>query len=67
MKKAIFYNLIIVSLVLLINIIQILVTDLKRLTDYGFGYLIGKIILLVVFLTIIILTRKYIIKKEEST
>jgi hypothetical protein len=65
MKKAIFYISAIGSLTLLINIIQILITDLKRLTDYGFGYLTGKIILFVVFLTVAIITRKYVIKKGD--
>lgn len=66
MKKTIFYISIIVSLIILINIIQILTTELERLTEYGFGYLIGKVVLFVVFSTAAILSRKYVIKKEET-
>jgi len=64
MKKAIFYISIIISVILLINVFKILITDFNRLTEYGFGYLAGKIILTVVFLTIIYLTRKSISNKK---
>jgi len=66
MKKAIFYISTITSLIISINIIQILITDFERLTEYGFGYLIGKVILFVVFLTVVILTKKHVIQKEET-
>jgi len=58
MKKIIFYFSIILSVILLINVIQILVSDFQRLTEYGFGYLIGKIILLLISLFIIYLTKE---------
>jgi hypothetical protein len=57
MKKFIFYLSLIVSIFLLINILQILVTDFNRLTEYGFGYLTGKIVLLLIFLLITYITR----------
>jgi putative copper export protein len=66
MKKTIFYISAIISLILLVNIIQILTNDFERLTKYGFGYLIGKIILFVIFLTLTLLTKKYVMKKEET-
>ncbi|WP_445956777.1 hypothetical protein [Yeosuana sp.] len=66
MKKTTFYISAIISLILLVNIIQILTTDFERLTEYGFGYLIGKIILFIIFLVITFLTKKYLIKKEET-
>jgi len=57
MKKFIFYLSLIVSIFLLLNIIQILVTDFNRLTEYGFGFLTGKIVLLFIFLLITYITR----------
>ena len=66
MKKTIFISSIITSLVLLINILQILITDLEILTDYGYGYLLGKIILFFVFSTIAIVTRNYIVKSKNT-
>jgi hypothetical protein len=65
MKKIIFYVSIIISVILLVNIFQILPNDSERLTEYGFGYLIGKIIIFFIFLTIIFITKKNILKKKE--
>ena len=64
MKKITFYISAIISLIILVNIIQIVTTDFERLTEYGLGYLIGKIILFGIFLTLALLTRKQIRKKE---
>jgi putative copper export protein len=66
MKKIIFYISIIISTILLVNIFQILTNDFERLTEYGFGYLIGKAILFVIFLTLILLTRKSVLNKKET-
>lgn len=49
---------------MLLNIIDIIITDLKRLTEYGYGYLVGKIIIFFAFVGIVFLTRKYKIKSE---
>ncbi|WP_298364231.1 hypothetical protein [uncultured Lutibacter sp.] len=66
MKKSTFYISTIISLVLLVNIINIITNDFERLTEYGYGYLIGKIILFVIFLSLALLTKKYISKKKET-
>ncbi|MFT5435523.1 MAG: hypothetical protein ACI840_000156 [Ulvibacter sp.] len=66
MKKIIFYTSTIISIILLVNIIQILTNDFERLTEYGFGYLLGKIILFVIFLTLLLLTKKSILKKKGT-
>lgn len=58
MKKIIFYLSLGIAIITLINIINILTTDLKRLTEYGYGYLVGKIILFLVLVGIVILIRK---------
>lgn len=58
MKKVIFYIALVFSIILLINIAKILITDFDRLTEYGYGYLAGKIILLLVFGSIIFLTKR---------
>jgi hypothetical protein len=63
MKKILFYISIAITIIILINIINILVTDFNRLTEYGYGYLVGKVILLLIFGTILLLTRKH---KTES-
>ena len=58
MKKIIFYLSLGIAIITLINIINILTTDLKRLTEYGYGYLVGKIIVFLVLVGIVILIRK---------
>lgn len=66
MKKVLFYVSLGISIILLINILDILITDLNRLTEYGYGFLIGKIILFLIFGTIMLLTRKLkIVSKKE--
>ncbi|WP_108170721.1 hypothetical protein [Christiangramia gaetbulicola] len=60
MKKSFFYISLFLSLILGYHIIKILIVDLERLTDYGFGYLTGKVILLMILLTVIFFTRKSI-------
>ena len=49
MKKAIFYVLILMFLYLCFIVGNILTYDLKNLNEYGKGYLIGKMILLIAF------------------
>ncbi|TLP79211.1 hypothetical protein [Maribacter sp. ACAM166] len=66
MKKIFFYISAILSLILIVNIIQIVTTDFERLTEYGFGYLIGKIILFGIFLSLTLLTKKHIREKEVT-
>ncbi len=59
MKKIIFYIALIISILLLVNIANILISDLNRLTQYGYGFLSGKILLFVFFGIITFFTRKY--------
>lgn len=66
MKKTTFYISAIISLLLLVNIMQILTNDFERLTEYGFGYLIGNTILFIIFLVLTFLTKKYIMKKVKT-
>ena len=58
MKNTMFYISIIISIILLVNVIKILIVDFDRLTEYGFGFLAGKVILLLIFLSIVFITRK---------
>ena len=66
MKKAFFYIALVVSIILLINILKILITDFSRLTEYGFGYLVGKVILFVIFASIMFMTRKHKTTSEKG-
>lgn len=66
MKKILFYISLILSLFLLINILKIVISDLNRLTEYGYGYLFGKIILFLVFVTITILTKSAVISSKKT-
>lgn len=45
------------------NIFKILFVDLQNLTNYGFGYLTGKIIMFLLLLAIALLTRKSVFPK----
>ncbi len=66
MRKIVFYISLGGSILLLINIIKILTTDLDRLTEYGYGYLAGKVILIVIFIILMFTTRKYKIKNKSE-
>lgn len=48
MKKIVFGLTSILSITLLVKIVRILVNDYSRLTEYGFGYLTGLVILFLV-------------------
>ncbi|MEP2240461.1 MAG: hypothetical protein ABJI22_18990 [Maribacter sp.] len=65
MKKIIFYIAAIIAFFMLINIASILISDFSRLTDYGFGYLAGKVILFLVFTAVAIFLRKEVIRPKE--
>jgi hypothetical protein len=66
MKKTIFYISIIISIILLVNIAKIFINDFDRLTEYGFGYLSGKIILFILLVLISYFTRKAIYTKKAE-
>jgi hypothetical protein len=66
MKKLLFYISLVLSILLLFNIIAILATDFNRLTEYGYGYLVGKIILFLLFGVIVVVTRKYRTKPKQT-
>ncbi len=57
MRKITFITSLIVSALLLLNIFNFMLTDLSKLTEYDYGYLIGKIIILIIFIVIAFLTR----------
>ncbi len=57
MKKAIHYIAIIASLVFLYNIIQILSLGVSKLSEFGYGALVGKTILFLISLLIVFKTR----------
>lgn len=66
MKKILFYISLGISIILLINIINIVAFDFNRLTEYGYGYLVGKVILFLIFGTILLLTRKPKTKSKKE-
>ncbi len=59
MKKICFYFALIISILLVINIADIIISDFNRLTEYGYGFLTGKVILLMLFCILAFLTRKH--------
>jgi len=64
MKKIIFGITCIISVILLIKILRILFQDFSRLTEYGFGYLTGMIILFLILSFCSILIGRKIFKKN---
>ena len=65
MKKILCGILGIISLILAFRIGKILIYDIKRLTEYGFGYLTGLIIIfLIVFAFTVVLGFKLFRKKR---
>ncbi len=57
MKKAIHYIAIIASVIFLYNIFQILSLGVSKLSEFGYGALVGKIILFLLTLLIAFKTR----------
>ncbi len=49
---------------MLVNIASIVISDFSRLTEYGFGYLAGKVVLFVLFVTVAIILRKQVFKSN---
>lgn len=66
MKKIIFYTASIFCLILTVDISKIIINDFNRLNEYGFGYLAGKIILFVIFLTLVLTTKKGVLKIKST-
>jgi len=66
MKKILFYTSLIVSVFFLINIISIIYDDFVKLTEYGYGYLTGKIIIFILFVLISYFTRKTVFIKHAE-
>jgi len=58
MKKFFFFLFLIFSIILLFNILKIVFYDLERLTNYGYGYLVGNIILFLIFTSVTFFLRK---------
>lgn len=66
MKKFLFYSFTALSIYFFISVLYILFNDYNRLTEYGFGYLTGKIILtLTFFATSIYLQKKWKVKVRD--
>ncbi|GAA4952429.1 hypothetical protein GCM10023314_27350 [Algibacter agarivorans] len=57
MNKTIHYIFIVASIILLYNIVQILSLGLSRLSEFGYGALIGKVILFSISVFIVYKTR----------
>ncbi|TRW23272.1 hypothetical protein FMM05_13820 [Flavobacterium zepuense] len=58
MKKFAFYLFLILAVIFLFSTIDILINDIKRLTEFGWGYLASRVILLVLFTTLTFLMFK---------
>ncbi|GGB70944.1 hypothetical protein GCM10007424_08670 [Flavobacterium suaedae] len=66
LKKILFYTVGLITFILLIDIISKLINDMDRLTNYGWGYITGKLILFAVSLiTFLILYTKVFRKKSN--
>ncbi|MEL6975623.1 MAG: hypothetical protein AAGL29_09555, partial [Bacteroidota bacterium] len=67
MKGVLLYIATGVSIILLINIIRVLTIGLNRLSEYGYGYLVGKATLLVIFTSIVIILKKHKSKSRTQS
>lgn len=59
MKRIVFYIAISIAVLTLLNVLYILIYDFSRLTEYGYGYLVGKLILVIVFSVVAYTTRNF--------
>jgi uncharacterized membrane protein YccC len=64
MKKIIFYISLTASFFILVNSINLFVIDYKRFTEFTFGFIVGKIILLFIFMTLMFITKSKKTKKN---
>lgn len=65
MKKIIKYGSAIYSLFLFVDVFQLVIIDLNRMTTYGYGYLTEKGVLCVLFFFVVFLTKEQDPKKEK--
>ena len=68
MKKLLLIVSLFFILYLVLHILNIVIYDLERLTDYGFGYLTGKVVALILFSFLAFLMGKkiYFSKKKNT-
>ncbi|MDD2986572.1 hypothetical protein [Flavobacterium sp.] len=52
MRKIVFYISLVLSVAFLVNILNILLIDSHRLSEFGYGYLTAQIILMLIFAVI---------------
>ena len=52
MRKVLFYLFIVLSLVTLFSVLKVIIIDLKDSTEYDYGFIFGKMILLMLFVGI---------------
>ena len=65
MKKLLLVISLLFSVYMLLHVLNIVVYDFDRLTDYGFGYLTGKVVILLLAATFsFFLTRKIYFSKK---
>lgn len=63
-KKVTFGLSVIIAVGLFIRIMNILIFDYSRLTQYGFGYFAGQLILFLLFLVLSIMLAKKVFKRQ---
>lgn len=68
MKKLLLIIFLLFSVYMLLHVLNILVYDFDRLTDYGYGYLTGKVVALILFSFLAFLMGKkiYLSKKKNT-
>jgi hypothetical protein len=66
MKRIVFLSALLISVILLISILKILIIDIEQLTNYGLGYLVGKIILFISFGCLAFFTKNGVFKKSGT-
>lgn len=64
MKKIIFWILAIISVLIAFNIAGILIYDINRLTEYGFGYLTGITLMFLIIIGLTVFTGFKAFKKN---
>lgn len=64
MRKLLFGISLVISLIILIRVLIILVKDMERLTEYGYGYLTGLSILFVIMAGLSVFTGIKLFKRR---
>jgi len=65
--KFLYYLLLVLCVFLLYNIVKIISLGIKRLSDFGWGNLVGNVLLLIILVSLVFFMKKRLKLKKRQT